>query len=80
MIAGDSSPAVALSSSPIRGGGCAGWAFHLLRLAKANGVFAVSEICKGVAIVAIGDMVIADEIGELVSAVALTMGAPFTGP
>jgi hypothetical protein len=78
MIAGDCSPAAA--PSPIRGGRGAGWAFTLLRLAKANGVFAVSEICKGVVIVAIGDMVIADEIGELISAVALGMGGPSTRP
>jgi hypothetical protein len=58
---------------------CPGWASRLICLAKANGVFALSEISKGVAIVMIGDMVIADELGELISAVALTMGARLPG-
>ena len=43
--------------------------------ARSNGIFAISEICKGLAIVTIGDMVIADEVGELVSVVALTFSA-----
>ncbi len=55
------------------------WASRLICLARANGVFAVSEISKGVAILMIGDMVIADELGELISAVALTMGARLPG-
>lgn len=43
--------------------------------ARSNGIFAISEICKGLAIVIIGDMVIADEVGELVCVVALTCSA-----
>lgn len=43
--------------------------------ARSNGIFAISEICKGLAIVTIGDMVIADEVGELVCVVALAYSA-----
>ena len=39
---------------------------RLLRLARANWIFAITEISKGVAIVAIGDMVIAEDLGEVV--------------
>jgi len=42
----------------------------LLRAARRNWPFALSEICKGLAIVSIGDMVIADEMGELILATA----------
>jgi hypothetical protein len=48
---------------------------RLAREARSNGTLAVSEISKGLAIAVIGDMVIADEVGELVSIVALTFGA-----
>jgi len=48
---------------------------ELACLARSNGIFAISEISKGLAIVTIGDMVIADEVGELVSVVALTFSA-----
>jgi hypothetical protein len=50
----------------------------LVCLARANGIFAVSEICKGLAILTIGDMVIADGVGEFVCIAALTIeGLPF---
>jgi hypothetical protein len=50
----------------------------LVCLARANGIFAVSEICKGLAILTIGDMVIADGVGEFVCIAALTIEAlPF---
>ena len=41
---------------------------------RTHGIFAISEICKGLAVVTIGDMVIADELGELISVTALTVG------
>jgi len=40
--------------------------FGLARLARLHWVFAISEISKGLAIVAIGDMVIAEDLGEVV--------------
>jgi hypothetical protein len=50
----------------------------LVCMARANGIFAVSEICKGLAILMIGDMVIADGVGEFVCIAALTIEAlPF---
>ena len=50
----------------------------LVCMARANGIFAVSEICKGLAILTIGDMVIADGVGEFVCIAALTIEAlPF---
>jgi hypothetical protein len=50
----------------------------LVCLARANRIFAVSEICKGLAILTIGDMVIADGVGEFVCVAALTIEAlPF---
>ncbi len=50
----------------------------LVCMARANGIFAVSEICKGLAILTIGDMVIADGVGECVCIAALTIEAlPF---
>jgi hypothetical protein len=50
----------------------------LICLARANGIFAVSEICKGLAILTIGDMVIADGVGEFVCIAALAIEAmPF---
>ncbi|NUJ81909.1 hypothetical protein HUN39_18150 [Methylocystis sp. FS] len=48
----------------------------LVGMARANGIFAVSEICKGLAILTIGDMVIADGVGEFVCIAALTIEAP----
>lgn len=48
----------------------------LVCMARANGIFAVSEICKGLAILTIGDMVIADGVGEFVCIAALTIEAP----
>lgn len=51
---------------------------RLVCIARANGIFAVSEICKGLAILTIGDMVIADGVGEFVCIAALTIEAlPF---
>ncbi|MDP3553765.1 MAG: hypothetical protein Q8R99_07265 [Methylocystis sp.] len=47
----------------------------LVCMARANGIFAVSEICKGLAILTIGDMVIADGVGEFVCIAALTIEA-----
>lgn len=44
-------------------------------MAKSNAIFAVSEICKGLAIFAIGDMVIADGVGEFICIAALTINA-----
>jgi hypothetical protein len=50
----------------------------LVCMARANGIFAVSEICKGLTILTIGDMVIADGVGEFVCIAALAIGAtPF---
>jgi hypothetical protein len=60
-------------------GGLPGLVDGLLCQARANGVFAISEISKGLAIVVVGDMVIADQVGELISAVALTVDALFSG-
>ena len=48
----------------------------LVCMVRANGIFAVSEICKGLAILTIGDMVIADGVGEFVCIAALTIEAP----
>jgi hypothetical protein len=48
----------------------------LVCLARANSIFAVSEICKGLTILTIGDMVIADGVGEFVCIAALAIGAP----
>jgi hypothetical protein len=45
----------------------------LARKARQNGTFAIVEICKGIAIVGIGDMVTADELGELVGIAAQTV-------
>jgi hypothetical protein len=42
--------------------------------ARSQGVFACSEIGKGLAVVAVGDMIVAEEIGELVIVLALTAG------
>lgn len=47
--------------------------------ARSNGIFAISEISKGLAIVTIGDMVIADEVGELVIVMALSATAAPSG-
>jgi hypothetical protein len=47
----------------------------LVCLARANRIFAVSEICKGLAIFTIGDMVIADGVGEFACIAALTIEA-----
>jgi len=44
-------------------------------MAKSNAIFAVSEICKGLAIFTIGDMVIADGVGEFICIAALTINA-----
>jgi hypothetical protein len=41
--------------------------------ARLRGIFAVSEICKGLAVYAIGDMVIADGLGEFVTATAQSL-------
>ncbi len=50
----------------------------LVCMARANGIFAVSEICKGLAILTVGDMAIADGVGEFVCIAALTFEAlPF---
>lgn len=48
---------------------------ELARLARANRIFAFSEISKGLAILIIGDMVIADGVGEFVCMAALTFDA-----
>ena len=45
----------------------------LARLIQLNWIFAISEISKGVAIVSIGDMAIADDFGELVRMAAVTL-------
>jgi hypothetical protein len=51
---------------------------ELARLARANRIFAFSEISKGLAILTIGDMVIAEGVGEFVCIAALTIDAlPF---
>jgi hypothetical protein len=42
----------------------------LIGLAQENRIFAAYEICKGLVVVAIGDMVIADELGGFVEGVA----------
>lgn len=47
----------------------------LVCMVRANGIFAVSEICKGLTILTIGDMVIADGVGEFVCIAALAIGA-----
>lgn len=50
----------------------------LVCMARANRIFAVSEISKGLAILTIGDMAIAEGVGEFVSIAALTIEAlPF---
>ncbi|BDV39700.1 hypothetical protein DSM21852_29530 [Methylocystis bryophila] len=43
------------------------------RLARANWIFAVTEISKGLAIVTIGDMVIAEDLGEVVRIAATAL-------
>lgn len=48
---------------------------NLACMAKSNAIFAVSEICKGLAIFTIGDMVIADGVGEFICIAALTINA-----
>ncbi|HEY8125965.1 MAG TPA: hypothetical protein VIF88_11155 [Methylocystis sp.] len=62
-------PAIAISAQPDRLLG------KLVCMVRANGIFAVSEICKGLAILTVGDMVIADGVGEFVCIVALTIDA-----
>jgi hypothetical protein len=68
------------AESPVCENRCADWSGRFICLAKVHGVLALSEICKGIAIVAVGDLVIADEVGELISVVAMAMGAPLTDP
>ncbi len=43
----------------------------LARLARLHWIFAIAEISKGLAIVAIGDMVIAEDLGEVVKIAAV---------
>jgi hypothetical protein len=45
----------------------------LARLTRVHWIFATAEICKGLAIVTIGDMVIADDLGELVTIAAQSL-------
>jgi hypothetical protein len=42
----------------------------LARLAQQNGIFAVSEICRGLVIFGVGDIVTADGLGELIGVTA----------
>jgi hypothetical protein len=50
---------------------------ELASQARSQAGFACSEICKGLTILGVGDMVIADEVGELVTLFALMAhGAP----
>jgi hypothetical protein len=46
---------------------------RLARLARLHWIFAISEISKGLAIVTIGDMVIAEDLGEAVRIVAVAL-------
>jgi hypothetical protein len=46
---------------------------RLARLARVHWIFAISEISKGLAIVTIGDMVIAEDLGEAVRVVAVAL-------
>jgi len=44
--------------------------FTLVQLAQLHWAFAISEICKGIALFAIGDLVVADELGEFLGTTA----------
>lgn len=49
--------------------------------ARSQAVFACSEICKGLAIVGIGDMIVAEELGELVTVLVLmAQNSPLRSP
>jgi hypothetical protein len=51
----------------------------LAREARANAIFAISEISKGVALVAIGDLALADLLGEFICLEGQTLGPLASG-
>lgn len=48
----------------------------LARQVRRQGVFAASEICKGLVIIGIGDMATADQLGELIVIASQALRSP----